>query len=330
MMNEMVIEVLPGEGTLVRTLADLPMDENVHVTVRLSAGVYRGKAELRRGNVTIEGVGPETVITWNDGAFEVLPDGMKRGTFRTATLFVDGANITLRRLTVENTAAPREAVGQALALYADGDLFLCEDCVLRSYQDTLFTAPLPPKEVEKNGFIGPKQYAPRVFQRHVYRHCVIRGDVDFIFGGAAAWFEDCDIVTKDGRTTQDTYQETYATAASTSEGQKYGYVFNSCRFMGVNVPDGSVYLGRPWRSFAQTIVMHSELGAHIHPAGWEIWGKQDFRDQGLYAEYQNEGPGTAGRRADFSRPLTEEEAAAIIDEAEIEVIPARRLDDKAR
>ena len=308
-MDELLIEVLPGEGTLVQALAGLPMDEKVHVTIRLRAGVYRGKAELRRGNVTIEGVGPETVITWNDGAFELLPDGMKRGTFRTATLFVDGTNITLRRLTVENTAAPRESVGQALALYADGDLFLCEDCVLRSYQDTLFTAPLPPKEIQKNGFIGPKQYAPRTPQRHTYRRCRISGDVDFIFGGAAAWFEDCDIVAEDGRTDKTDLTEGaccgYCTAASTPEGQRFGYVFKDCRFTTTNCPDHSVYLGRPWRDWAKTVLIHCELGPHIHPAGFHDWSKPHFHEVGFYAEFDCYGPGTAGDRAPFVQRLTD-------------------------
>lgn len=307
-----MIEITVKAGEKLQDAINALPKTDEEAVIYLGAGTFREKVVLERANTTIVGEGAEqTRIVWGDGALEYMEDIGKRGTFRTATFRTDGSRITLRSLTIENDAAPREKAGQAIALYADGDFFTCEDCSLLGYQDTLFTAPLPPKEFEKNGFIGPKQFAPRTPQRHVYRRCYIRGDVDFIFGGAAAWFEDCDIVTKDGRTTQDTHQETYATAASTPEGQQYGYVFNNCRFMGVNVPDGSVYLGRPWRAFARTIVMHSELGAHIHPAGWEIWGKQDFRDQGLYAEYQNEGPGTAGQRADFSRLLTDEEAAGI-------------------
>ncbi len=293
-MNE--IAVFPGENALTRAIAALPQDDTP-ITLRLAPGTYREKVVLQRPYTTLEGSGAgESIITWNDGAKEVLPDGMNRGTFRTATLLVDAHHVTLRRLTVENAAAPRQQVGQAIALYADGDFFTCEDCTLRSRQDTLFTAPLPPKELQKNGFIGPKQFAPRTPQRHTYRRCRIEGDVDFIFGGAAAWFEDCDIVSVDAG---------YATAASTPEGQKYGYVFRHCRFLGENVPQASCYLGRPWRDWAKTVLLDCTIGAHICPEGWHDWGKPPFHTCGYYAEY----PAPEQERAGFAHVLTEAEAA---------------------
>lgn len=293
-MNE--IQVFPGEDALSRAIAALPKDDEP-ITLRLAPGVYREKVVLQRPHTTLEGSGAgESIITWDDGAKEVLPDGMNRGTFRTATLLVDAPHVTLRRLTVENAAAPRQQVGQAIALYADGDFFTCEECTLRSHQDTLFTAPLPPKELQKNGFIGPKQFAPRTPQRHTYRRCRIEGDVDFIFGGAAAWFEDCDIVSVDAG---------YATAASTPEGQKYGYVFKHCRFLGDNLPQASCYLGRPWRDYAKTVLLDCTIGAHIRPKGWHDWDKPPFHECGYYAEY----PAPAHERAAFAHVLTAEEAA---------------------
>ena len=289
------IQVFPGENALARAIAALP-DNSESATLRLAPGVYREKVVLQRPHTTLEGESAEsTTILWDEGAFEILSDGMKRGTFRTATLLVDAHHVTLRNLTVENAAAPRDKVGQAVALYADGDFFTCENCTLRSHQDTLFTAPLPPKEIEKNGFIGPKQFAPRTPQRHTYRRCRIEGDVDFIFGGAAAWFEDCDIVS---------LAPGYAAAASTPEGQRYGYVFKGCRFTAQGAPDASCYLGRPWREFAQTVLIDCGVGPHIRPEGWHDWGKPAFHEKGFYAEY----PAPALPRAPFARTLTDEEA----------------------
>ena len=188
----MLIQVALGQS--LQTVIDaLPADDQP-VTIHLAPGVYEEKIALRRPHTRIEGESAETTrITWHDGAAEILPDGKKRGTFRTATLLVNARDCALRNVTVENSAYPREQVGQALALYVDGDGFHCEDCTLKSCQDTLFTAPLPPREIQKDGFIGPTQFLPRIPQRQVYRHCRIEGDIDFIFGGAAAWFEDCDI-----------------------------------------------------------------------------------------------------------------------------------------
>ena len=297
----MTIHVAPGG--LAQAIAALPKDD-APVTLKLAEGDYREKCTLSRANTIIEGAGADkTRIVWNDGAFAILPDGMKRGTFRTPTLTIDAPHVCLTGLTVENEAAPRKEVGQALALCVEGDDFVCENCRLISRQDTLFTGPLPPKEKEPNGFIGPKQLAPRVRQRHVFRHCLIQGDVDFIFGGGASWFEDCEIRSVDG--------EGYVTAASTPEGQKYGYVFHNCRFTGENVPDASFYLGRPWREHAKTVLLDCSMDAAICPEGWDDWGKKDFSHTGFYAEYGCLGPGSAAEQRRFSRQLTEEEAAAI-------------------
>lgn len=301
------INVTPDQS-LQQVLNQLPQEGEA--CVLLAAGTWHEKVELLRPNTILQGAGAgQTILTWQDGAFDYMEDIGKRGTFRTATLRTDGDHITLRDLTIENAASPREKVGQAIALYADGDCFTCEACELLSYQDTLFTAPLPPKEVEKNGFIGPKQYAPRKPQKHRYLRCTIKGDVDFIFGGAAAWFEGCDIVTRDGRESFSDPHCSYATAASTPEGQPYGYVFSNCRFLAEGCPPASVYLGRPWRAFAKTVLLHCELGEHIRPEGWHDWGKPDFHTCGLYGEYQNFGPGAVGERASFAHQLSDEEAA---------------------
>ena len=140
----MLIQVAPGQS--LQTVIDaLPADDQP-VTIHLAPGVYEEKIALRRPRTCIEGESAETTrITWHDGAAEILPDGKKRGTFRTATLLINARDCALRNVTVENSAYPREQVGQALALYVDGDGFHCEDCTLKSCQDTLFTAPLPPE-----------------------------------------------------------------------------------------------------------------------------------------------------------------------------------------
>ena len=48
------------------------------------------------------------------------------------------------------------------------------------------------------------------------------------------------------------------TAASTPEGQKYGYVFHNCRLTAAEGVD-KVYLGRPWRPYANTVFIDCEL-----------------------------------------------------------------------
>ncbi len=303
-------EILLTPADSIQAAIDALPADNTQARIRLAPGVYREKVELRRPHTTLQGSGAgETILAWNDGANDIHPDGQKRGTFRSYTLLVLGDGCSVRGLTIRNDAGQRADSGQCIALFADGDGFICEDCQLVSTQDTLFTAPLPPREVIPGGFLGPTQLLPRRAQRQTYLRCVIKGDVDFIFGGAAAWFEDCDIICI---RRADRTPGGYATAASTPEGQKYGYVFHRCRFVGEDVPAGSFCLGRPWREYAKTVLLDCHIGAHIRPEGWDDWGKANFPSTGIYAEYGCTGPGSdIARRVTFSRALSAEEAAVI-------------------
>ncbi len=276
------------------------------VTIEIAPGVYRERLEIHQPDIFFKGVDClKTVLTYDDFANAILPDGEKRGTFRTPTLFIDADRFHACGMTFENSAGRGRDVGQALALYVDGDGIVFEDCRMIGSQDTLFTGPLPPVPYEKNGFRGPKENAPRINGRHSYKNCFISGDVDFIFGSATAYFENCEIFSRDlGQEING-----YVTAASTPQGQPYGYVFNRCRFTGDCGP-GSVYLGRPWRNYARTVILNSYLGSHIHPAGFHDWGKKDAHDTVFYAEYKNYGPGAdISGRAAFVRQLTDTEAA---------------------
>jgi pectinesterase len=88
-------------------------------------------------------------------------------------------------------------VGQAVAVYADADVCLFENVEMNGCQDTLFCAPLPRAERQKNGFMGPRVMTERRLTRQYYKNCIITGDVDFIFGGADAVFDDCRILCND-------------------------------------------------------------------------------------------------------------------------------------
>ena len=100
-------------------------------------------------------------------------------------------------MTISNTAGFGEKVGQAIAVYAEGDRISFESCRILGHQDTLFTGPLPYKEIEKGGFKGPTEFAERKVGRQLYSSCYIEGEVDFIFGSAAATFEGCELFSLD-------------------------------------------------------------------------------------------------------------------------------------
>lgn len=262
------------------------------VTIHIEPGEYRERVEIHRSHVTIEGETADSVrIVGGLGAKMPSGDGSgidgMLGTFRTYTVLVDADDARLENLTIVNDAGDGREVGQAIALYADGDRLVVDACCIKGHQDTLFLGPLPPREVKPGGFIGPKQFAPRRVGRQYFRRCRIEGDVDFIFGGACAYFEGCEIRSLN----RNMDVNGYVTAASTPEGEPYGFVFHGCSFTAAqDVAPDSVYLGRPWREWAQTVLIDCWLGQHIKREGWWDWAKPAAHERAHYAGASLHGP----------------------------------------
>ena len=253
-----------------------------HKVIFVKKGIYKEKLIIPSWLTNIEICGEDaeqTVITWDDHAnirTQERPKGM--GTFRTYTLKIEGSDITLKNITIENNSA---RLGQAVALHTEGDLLVFVNCRFIGHQDTVYT-----------GVGGSRQ---------LFRNCYIEGTTDFIFGPGTAWFEDCEIRSK---------ANSYITAASTPKDQPYGYVFNRCRLTADEGID-KVYLGRPWRDYGYTLFMNCDLGSHIRPEGWHHWQKN--REQtARYLECGNTGTGadTTGR-VGWSRQLDKKEAKKI-------------------
>ena len=251
-----------------------------HKVIYIKKGTYKEKLIIPSWLQNIELCGEDvntTVITYDDHA-----NINKMGTFRTYTLKVEGNDITIKNLTIENNSA---RLGQAVSLHTEGDRIKVINCRIIGHQDTIYT-----------GVAGT-----RIF----FKDCYICGTTDFIFGPSIAWFEGCTI---------ESLVNSYVTAASTPKDQPFGYIFNNCRLI---ASEGvyQVYLGRPWRDYGYTLFMNCELGKHICPEGWHHWEKQ--REQtARYMEYNNRGEGaTTKDRVVWSRQLTKKEAAAITPEA---------------
>ncbi len=224
------------------------------------------------------------------------PDGRLFHTFRTATVLADGSHITFKNCTFANTSGKGCDVGQAIALYLDGDDITLENCTLLGHQDTLFLAPLPLREREKDGFIGPGKDKPRVNHTFHFKNCYIEGGVDFIFGGATAFFEDCEFKS---------VEEGYVFAPNTPENVQIGFVARNCRFTAdKEIPKGSCYIARPWRKFARVTIESCFLGEHINPLGWDDWGKIDAHETMHFIEINSYGPGANdAARAGFVKVL---------------------------
>ncbi|MCB0639875.1 MAG: pectin esterase [Lewinella sp.] len=267
-----------GEYTSIQAAIDATKSfPDVAITIHIKAGVYREKVKVHAWNnhLTLRGEdAATTVISWDD-YFDSIDRG-RNSTFHTPTLLVQGDDFTALNLTVENTAGP---VGQAIALSVEADRAVFLSCRILGHQDTL--------------------YVDGAHARQYFRDCYIEGTTDFIFGAATVLFERCTIHSK---------ANSFVTAASTPEGQPYGFVFLACRLTADEGVD-AVYLGRPWRSYARTAFLRCELGAHIRPAGWDNWSTPAREQTTFYAEYENYGPGAQPQgRVPWSHQLSRRQA----------------------
>ena len=232
--------------------------------IHVRPGTYRERLYVQREKRFLALVGEDaekTVVTFDLHANVPGTDGKPIGTFRTATAQIDADDFTAEGLTFENAAGP---VGQALAIRVDGDRAAFRSCRFVGWQDTVLL---------NRG-------------RQYFESCFVSGHVDFIFGGATAFFDRCTIVAR---------RDGYVTAASTPEEQPHGFVFSRCTLRGES-PEVRTYLGRPWRSFASTVFLaHRDVGGR--PAGGLAQLEPARpREDGPLRRARIDGPGGEARR----------------------------------
>jgi pectinesterase len=248
--------------------------------IHIKAGTYKELLHAQREKRFVHLVGEDaekTVLTYNLNAKMPGPDGKPMGTFRTPSTIIDADDFTAENLTFENSAGP---VGQALAIRVDGDRVAFRNCRFLGWQDTILLN-------------RDRQY---------FDGCYIAGHVDFIFGGATAFFEKCHIHC---------LTNGYITAASTPQEQPFGFVFSHCRITGES-PGVKTYLGRPWRAFASVAYLNTEMSGVVQPMGWNNWRDPAREKTARYAEFDSTGPGGDSKaRVPWARQLMVEEAKAI-------------------
>jgi pectinesterase len=248
--------------------------------IHVKPGIYKELIYVQHEKrfVHLVGEDPEkTVLTYNLNANLIGVDGKPIGTFRTPSTFIDADDFTVENITFENSAGP---VGQALAIRVEGDRVVFRNCRFLGWQDTILI---------NRG-------------RQYFENCYITGHVDFIFGAATAWFENCHIhILRDG----------YITAASTPPQQQFGFVFSHSKITS-DGPTIKSYLGRPWRPYASTIFLNTEMSEVIRPEGWNNWSQPEREKTVRYAEFASTGAGAKpDERVKWAKQLTAAEAKAI-------------------
>ena len=255
----------PAAGADFRTVQEaidaVPADNREQKIIQLQPGLYFGHTVLNKPFVTLRGSGPGSVLSYNLGQAMPGEDNRPVGWTGAATLHVTGAahDTVIENLTLENTYGKGM---QAQALSVEADRVVFRRCRILGWQDTI--------KLDRG--------------RQWLVECYISGHVDFIYGGATAYFERCEIFCRD---------QGYIVAPATPAG-KTGFVFFECR---VTFPYGNplTYLGRPWKESSSAVFIRCELGQGVRPEGWREWNVKPPLIR--FAEYESTGPGavTAGR-----------------------------------
>ncbi|KAL6652921.1 hypothetical protein ACP70R_011846 [Stipagrostis hirtigluma subsp. patula] len=282
----------PCDYTTVQAAVDAAPNYTAgHFVITVAAGIYKENVVIsyEKTNILLVGEGMgATVIT---ASRSVGIDGL--GTYETATVAVTGDGFRARDITFENTAGA--GAHQAVAFRSDSDRSVLENVEFRGHQDTLYARTM----------------------RQLYRRCHIVGTVDFIFGNAAAMFEECVIRTVPrAEGARKSARNVVAANGRIDPGQTTGFVFQNC------IVDGSkefvelfhakpqsyrLYLGRPWKEYARTVYVSCYFGMVVRPEGWLPW-RQDFALKTLYyGEFDSRGPGAnSSARVEWSSQSSEQ------------------------
>ncbi|CAM0870823.1 unnamed protein product [Alopecurus aequalis] len=249
--------------------------KGAHFVIYISEGTYEEHLVITVPNVVLIGDGmTRTVITGNRSR----NNGYNTEESATLTATITGVGFMARDLSIHNTAgAPGDK--QAVALFSAAPETVLFRCDIRGFQDTLLA-----KE-----------------NTHFYRDCHIWGTVDFIFGDAAAVFQDCFIFARPPASKGQPAVVTAQGRLKHDGGS--GFVFQNCTVKASTLPGESLagvqtYLGRPWKHHARTVfLLNSVDSVMIHADGWKSWNETSqaggegpeagHSNHIIYAEYKN-------------------------------------------
>ncbi|KAG6431614.1 hypothetical protein SASPL_109693 [Salvia splendens] len=233
-------------------------------------------------NLVMYGDGSEKTVV--SGRLNYVDDGL--GPFDSATLIAEGRGFVAMDMGFKNTAGPEKF--QAAAVRSSSDRSIFYRCRFDAYQDTLYAHS----------------------NRQFYRDCAVTGTVDFIFGNAAAVFQNCRVEARQPMRGQ---YNTITAQSKSDPNQNTGFAVHRCSIGPRGNVTARTYFGRPWENYSTAVVMVSEIGGVIDPEGWSAWEPgSDAPDSIFYGEYKNNGPGSGlGGRVTWPgyRPAIEDDEA---------------------
>lgn len=286
------------------------------VNIYIQPGVYNEVVKVTKPYIRLinsSGNAEKVVITY-DRASGHSDSTRNFGTEKSATFSVEpeatgfrAENITfVNSYNIDDTTRTQT---QAVAVMTQADKIVFENCRFIGRQDTLYL---------KGASMGQNVYGQANPARVYLKDCYVEGTVDFIFGDATAFFDNCRLFMA--------YYEKggHFTAANTTL-FNLGYVFNGCE---LSVSDkytaenaNMIDLGRPWQADlsyknygSATTFINCKLPEILKPEGFSLWDSLTVENKIRYKEYGSRDKNgklfDLSKRAGFVQILTEEQAQA--------------------
>ena len=179
------------------------------IRIDIKAGTYTEKLTIAsRSNLCLVGAGATTtILTYNDASATVM------STSGSASVLISANDFSAANLTIQNSYGTGS---QAVALRTNRAAPQFLNCRFVGYQDTLYTH-------------SGSQY---------FKNCYVQGNTDYVFGGATAVLDNCEVRNVEGGSA--------VSAPNTDIASAYGIVFLGGRFTAASgVSANSVGLDGP-------------------------------------------------------------------------------------
>ncbi len=239
--------------TVQEAIEKVPAGNTTRCIIRIKQGVYNEQVRVPANKPYISFIGEsaeKTILTFK------LSNKEAGSTSAAYATYIGGHDFQAENITFENSFGQGS---QAVAVLVEADRAVFKNCRFLGWQDTLYA---------KNG-------------RQYYRDSYIEGSVDYIFGQAAAVFENCRIHSK-----ADGY---IAAPMRFAANEPSGFVFLNSTITSENTEKG-IYLGRPWRDYGRTVFINTKIDAQVRPEGWHHW-LPEREKTAYFAEYGSTGKG---------------------------------------
>ena len=291
--------------------------KNNQVTIWVSPGVYNEAVVVDKPYINIINNSTSEVKITYDKANGHIDESKNVGTDKTATFTLtnnaegfSAKNITF--INSYNIDEPNNDVRkqvQAVAFMSNADKVILDNCKFIGRQDTLYL-----KGASKGQNVYGQSNNARVYIKNSY----IEGTVDYIFGDATAYFDNCNLKLA-------YYANGGHFTAPNTTLFNIGFVFNKCKFSIDNkyTQDmaNKIDLGRPWQADAaypyygsNTVLINCILPSILNENGFTLWDKNTVVNKIRFYEFNSKTDKgqkiDLAKRASFVKILNDEQANA--------------------